>query len=222
MKSVSKVTAVVLTAIFVLSATSAPMSAYASTKTEIPKEFSASSHKDRQSYDKALKQQKKLLKKKKHTLSYEDSVDRFMVSRDKVSRQEIGSTLYDAYAKAGPKPKKKYAGERIVAKEKAEAKKRADKKVAEAAAVKAKADADAAKAKTEADARAAAQARAIAEQQEAARNNSQTGTAAGVVKMSNTGICHAPGTTYYNRTTHFTAYSSVNACLNAGGRLPLR
>lgn len=44
----------------------------------------------------------------------------------------------------------------------------------------------------------------------------------GVVKMSNSGICHAPGTTYYNRTTNFTPYNDINACLNAGGRLPLR
>ncbi len=50
-------------------------------------------------------------------------------------------------------------------------------------------------------------------------SQSQTG---GVVKMSNSGICHAPGTTYYNRTIHFTAYKTLQACLNAGGRLPKR
>jgi micrococcal nuclease len=44
----------------------------------------------------------------------------------------------------------------------------------------------------------------------------------GVVKMSSSGICHAPGTTYYNRTTNFTPYNDINACLSAGGRLPLR
>ena len=42
----------------------------------------------------------------------------------------------------------------------------------------------------------------------------------GVVKMSDTRICHAPGTTYYDRTLHYTAYPTLAACLAAGGRLP--
>ncbi len=40
------------------------------------------------------------------------------------------------------------------------------------------------------------------------------------VKMSSSGICHAKGTTYYNATKKFTSFSSVKACLSAGGRLP--
>ena len=44
----------------------------------------------------------------------------------------------------------------------------------------------------------------------------------GEVKKSSTGICHAPGTTYYDRTTNFTPYSTLDACLAAGGRLPLK
>lgn len=44
----------------------------------------------------------------------------------------------------------------------------------------------------------------------------------GSVKLSVNGICHAPGTTYYDRTTNFTAYSDIDSCLAAGGRLPLR
>jgi micrococcal nuclease len=44
----------------------------------------------------------------------------------------------------------------------------------------------------------------------------------GVVKKSNSDICHAPGTTYYNRTKNYTPYNSLQACLNSGGRLPLR
>lgn len=40
------------------------------------------------------------------------------------------------------------------------------------------------------------------------------------VKKSTSGICHARGTTYYSRTTNYTAYSSVDACLSSGGRLP--
>jgi hypothetical protein len=42
----------------------------------------------------------------------------------------------------------------------------------------------------------------------------------GVVKKSSTSICHAPGTTYYDRTTNYTPYNSLDACLASGGRLP--
>lgn len=44
----------------------------------------------------------------------------------------------------------------------------------------------------------------------------------GVVKKSTTGICHAPGTTYYDRTLNFTPYDTIDGCLASGGRLPLR
>jgi hypothetical protein len=43
-----------------------------------------------------------------------------------------------------------------------------------------------------------------------------------VVKMSRSGICHAPGTTYYARTQNFMPYPSIGACIAAGGRLPRR
>jgi hypothetical protein len=43
---------------------------------------------------------------------------------------------------------------------------------------------------------------------------------AGPVKMSKTGICHAPNTTYYKQTKHFTPYPTLKDCLNAGGRMP--
>jgi len=49
-----------------------------------------------------------------------------------------------------------------------------------------------------------------------------TTASSGVVKMSSTGICHAPGTTYYEKTTNFTSYGSVDECIAAGGRLPKR
>jgi micrococcal nuclease len=49
--------------------------------------------------------------------------------------------------------------------------------------------------------------------------NSSTGS---VVKKSKTGICHAPGTTYYNKTKSFTPYNSIDECLKSGGRLPKR
>jgi hypothetical protein len=39
------------------------------------------------------------------------------------------------------------------------------------------------------------------------------------VKKSTTGLCHAVGTTYYDRTTHYTAYASIADCLASGGRL---
>jgi len=44
----------------------------------------------------------------------------------------------------------------------------------------------------------------------------------GVVKKSNTAICHGPGTTYYDRTIHFTSYATMEECLRSGGRLPKR
>ena len=40
------------------------------------------------------------------------------------------------------------------------------------------------------------------------------------VKMSKSGICHAPNTTYYNQTKNFTAYKTLDECLKAGGRRP--
>ncbi|MEM0513929.1 HNH endonuclease family protein [Pseudoalteromonas sp. YIC-827] len=40
------------------------------------------------------------------------------------------------------------------------------------------------------------------------------------VKMSKSGICHAPDSAHYQRTTNFTAYANLPNCLDAGGRLP--
>jgi uncharacterized protein YpmB len=40
------------------------------------------------------------------------------------------------------------------------------------------------------------------------------------VKKSSSGICHAPGTTYYNQTKKFTPYKTLDECLKSGGRLP--
>jgi hypothetical protein len=44
--------------------------------------------------------------------------------------------------------------------------------------------------------------------------------AAEVIKKSKTGICHAPGTTYYNQTKSYAPYKSLKDCLDSGGRLP--
>ena len=40
------------------------------------------------------------------------------------------------------------------------------------------------------------------------------------VKMSNSGICHAPNTTYYEQTKNYTPFKSLDECLKAGGRMP--
>lgn len=47
-----------------------------------------------------------------------------------------------------------------------------------------------------------------------------TNTTSGVVKKSESGICHAPGTRYYDRTKNYTSYNSIQACLDSGGKLP--
>jgi len=40
------------------------------------------------------------------------------------------------------------------------------------------------------------------------------------IKKSNSGICHAEDSRWYARTKNFTPYTSLNACLDSGGRLP--
>lgn len=42
------------------------------------------------------------------------------------------------------------------------------------------------------------------------------------VKQSSSGICHCPGGSYYDRTTSFTDYPSLQACLLDNGREPKR
>jgi hypothetical protein len=42
------------------------------------------------------------------------------------------------------------------------------------------------------------------------------------VKMSKSGICHKPGSTYYQQTKNFTPYKTLDECLKSGGRLPKR
>lgn len=44
--------------------------------------------------------------------------------------------------------------------------------------------------------------------------------AAEPVKMSKSGICHAPNSTYYNQTKNYTPYPTLQDCLKAGGRMP--
>jgi hypothetical protein len=40
------------------------------------------------------------------------------------------------------------------------------------------------------------------------------------VKMSKSGICHVPNSTYYNQTKNFTPYKTLDECLKSGGRKP--
>lgn len=46
--------------------------------------------------------------------------------------------------------------------------------------------------------------------------------AAQKVKQSNSGICHCPGGQFYDRTSNYTAFDSIDACLASGGRVPKR
>ena len=40
------------------------------------------------------------------------------------------------------------------------------------------------------------------------------------VKKSSNGICHEIGSQYYKQTKKFKSFSSIQDCLNSGGRLP--
>lgn len=40
------------------------------------------------------------------------------------------------------------------------------------------------------------------------------------LKMSKSGICHPPNSTYYNQTKNYTPYNTLKDCLNAGVRMP--
>ena len=43
---------------------------------------------------------------------------------------------------------------------------------------------------------------------------------AAVIKMSQSGICHGESSPHYQRTQTFTAFSTMEACIDAGGRKP--
>ena len=49
-----------------------------------------------------------------------------------------------------------------------------------------------------------------------------TSVAAQEIKKSGSGICHCLGGQYYDRTTNFTAFDTIAACLASGGREPQR
>jgi len=43
---------------------------------------------------------------------------------------------------------------------------------------------------------------------------------AAIVKMSNSGLCHPPQSSWYERTKNYQAFASLEACLASGGKLP--
>ena len=44
--------------------------------------------------------------------------------------------------------------------------------------------------------------------------------AGATIKQSSSGLCHPPQSPWYERTSQFTPFTSLQACLSAGGRLP--
>jgi hypothetical protein len=47
----------------------------------------------------------------------------------------------------------------------------------------------------------------------------QASDAEPTVRQSSSGICHDSSSKYYNRTKNYTAFASISACIDAGGRL---
>jgi hypothetical protein len=86
-----------------------------------PAELGAQDTKDRSSYNTALTQLNSFMRHKQVIPSYEDTVDHFLIYKNEVSRQEIGETIFHMYSKVGPRPVKKYFGDREIAAEKAAA-----------------------------------------------------------------------------------------------------
>lgn len=41
-----------------------------------------------------------------------------------------------------------------------------------------------------------------------------------LIKKSNSGICHAPSSPYYEKTKNFRPFDNIEACIQSGGRLP--
>ena len=54
------------------------------------------------------------------------------------------------------------------------------------------------------------------------KSTTQQVESSGVVKKSTSGICHAPGTTYYDRTLNYKSFNSLDDCIASGGRLPAK
>ena len=64
---------------------------------------------------------------------------------------------------------------------------------------------------------------AASDNEQVTSDNTATNNISGPqVKKSTSDICHEKGTTYYERTTNYEAFDSIEACLASGGRLPKR
>jgi hypothetical protein len=48
----------------------------------------------------------------------------------------------------------------------------------------------------------------------------QPAASSGVVKKSNSGICHDSSSQWYAQTIHYTPFNTLQECLNSGGRPP--
>ena len=55
---------------------------------------------------------------------------------------------------------------------------------------------------------------------DAGKSSSSKATASGQIKKSSSGICHAPGTEYYDRTQNFEPFRTMADCIKSGGREP--
>ena len=60
----------------------------------------------------------------------------------------------------------------------------------------------------------------VASQTTGAKSTKSSTDNTDVVKLSKSGICHAPNTVYYEKTKNFTPYKTLDECIKAGGRLP--
>ncbi len=60
----------------------------------------------------------------------------------------------------------------------------------------------------------------VAEEKPVKSESKKSSGGIGPVKLSKNGICHSPGSEYYDRTKEFDSYPSLAACLKAGGREP--
>jgi len=64
---------------------------------------------------------------------------------------------------------------------------------------------------------------AASDSEQTTTDNTTTNNISGPqVKKSTSDICHEKGTTYYERTTNYEAFDSIEDCLASGGRLPKR
>jgi hypothetical protein len=54
----------------------------------------------------------------------------------------------------------------------------------------------------------------------APKNAGAAPTPAAVIKKSESGICHDPSSSSYEKTTKFTSFASMDECVKSGGKPP--